>query len=67
MGAWLFLDKDAVRSTCATKGEVLKFILWVSPTGGGAHTGTATRCVTPIDYCNSESVWPLLSHNVLLC
>ena len=49
MGAWLFLDKDAVRSTCATKGEVLKFILWVSPTGGGAlrHAGTATCCVTP--------------------
>jgi hypothetical protein len=28
--AWLFIDKDAVRSTCATKTEVLKFLLWVS-------------------------------------
>ena len=32
MGAWLFIDKDTVRSTCATKAEVLKFLLWVRST-----------------------------------
>ena len=30
MAAFVFIDKDAVRSTCAIKAEVLKFILWVS-------------------------------------
>ena len=30
MAAWVFIDKDAVHSTCAIKAEVLKFILWVS-------------------------------------
>ena len=35
MAAFVFIDRDAVRSTCAVKAEVIKFLLWVSPTGGG--------------------------------
>jgi len=38
MGGWIFIDTDKVRSTCATKAEVLKFLLWV-----GSHSGTAAR------------------------
>ena len=36
MGAWLLIDRDAVQSTCATKAEVLKFLLWVSSTDADA-------------------------------
>jgi hypothetical protein len=35
MAAFILIDKDTVRSTCATKAEVLKFLLWVSQQAAG--------------------------------
>ena len=40
---WLFIDTNTVRSTCATKAEVLKFLLWV---GDDTTADAASRAMS---------------------
>ena len=63
MAAFVFIDRDAVRSTCAVKAEVLKFLLWVSPKGGRAQKRAATHSDSELEALRHGRPAPLLSAN----